>query len=132
MKTLLIDGFSNVTKEGLTLHFNERFSPHNDVGFKTDEWWVSWDKIGEAICGGQYCEETDATELNKIRKANQLESQVDVKIAEEDSGLEEFDKLVKQYNNKEIDIDTLVNRMWNYGYACGGEDAQRARSNFSD
>ena len=55
MKTLLIDGFSNVTKEGLTLHFNERFSPHNDVDFKTDELWVSWDKIGEALCGDKYC-----------------------------------------------------------------------------
>ena len=68
MKTLLIDGFSNVTKEGLTLHFNERFSPHNDVGFKTDELWVSWDKVGKALCGDKYCEAIQVVELDKIRE----------------------------------------------------------------
>jgi len=66
MKTLLIDNF-HVTKEGIALHFNEIFSPNND-DFKTDELWVSWDRIGKALLGDKYCEETQVAELNKIRR----------------------------------------------------------------
>lgn len=66
MKTLLIDGIANITEEGVTLHFNEKFSLNGSI--TTNEWWVSWDKIGEALCGGEYCEETSVNERNKTRK----------------------------------------------------------------
>lgn len=71
MKTLLIDGFGNITKEGLTLHFNQKFALNG--GLITDEWWVSWDRIGRALCGNDYCEEIEVAELRKLREVNFLE-----------------------------------------------------------
>jgi hypothetical protein len=74
MKTLLIDSFGNITREGLTIHFNQKFS-END-GLATDEWWVSWDKIGKALCGDKYCEETEVAKLRELRKVNPVDALV--------------------------------------------------------
>ncbi len=51
METLLIDGFGNITKEGLTIHFTQKFALNG--GLATNEWYVSWDKIGKALCGNK-------------------------------------------------------------------------------
>lgn len=74
MKTLLIDGFGKITKEGLTIHFNEKFAMNG--GLVTDEWWVSWDKIGKALCGDAYCKETDVVKLRELRKVNPVDALV--------------------------------------------------------
>ena len=66
MKTLLINGYSNITKEGLTIHFNQKFALNGVL--PTDKWYVSWDKIGKALCGDEYCEETDVVELRELRE----------------------------------------------------------------
>ena len=66
MKTLLIVGYENITKEGLTIQFNQKYSLNNNLA--TDKWWVSWDKIGKLLCGDDYCEETQITELRKIKE----------------------------------------------------------------
>ena len=81
MKPLLIDGFGNITKEGLTIHFNQKFSLHDYAvdgkgGLETDEWYISWDKIGRALCGDKYCEETDVAELRRLRKVNPVDALV--------------------------------------------------------
>lgn len=81
MKTLLIDGFGDITKEGLVIHFNQKFALNGRL--PTDEWYVSWDKIGRALCGEDYCEEIDPTKLRKIRGVNPVDAQVIPKIAEE-------------------------------------------------
>lgn len=66
--TLLIDGFSNANKEGVTIHFNERTALHRG-GLATNEWRVSWDKIGKALCGKKYCsiEAQDVKTLDIMR-----------------------------------------------------------------
>jgi hypothetical protein len=65
MDNLLIIGYSNPTNEGITLHFNKPFDLNG--GISSEDWWLSWDKIGKAICGDRYCTETDVCELNKLR-----------------------------------------------------------------
>lgn len=65
MKTLLIINYSNVGKQGILLHFNEKVSL--DDGVASNEIWVSWDKIGRALCGEKYCETNTVAELNQIR-----------------------------------------------------------------
>ena len=74
MKTLLINGISNITKEGVVLHFNQKFALNQYAvdgrgGLETDEWYVSWDAIGRALCGDAYCEETEVTKLRELRGA---------------------------------------------------------------
>lgn len=64
MKTLLIDSFK-ADKEGVLLHFNEKFSPNG--GITVDEIWVSWDKIGNALYPLKYCDETSVEKLREIR-----------------------------------------------------------------
>ena len=74
MKTLLIDGLGNITIEGLTIHFNQKFALNG--GLATDEWYVSWDKIGEALCGNDYCDKTEVAKLRKLRKVNPVDAHV--------------------------------------------------------
>lgn len=64
MKTLLIDSYV-ADNEGVTLHFNEKFSPNG--GISTDEVWVSWDKIGRALYPVKYSEAIDVEERRTIR-----------------------------------------------------------------
>ena len=65
-KTLLINGFGNITTEGLTIHFNQKFPLNGKLA--TDNWYVSWDKIGKALCGNAYCNETEVTKLKELRR----------------------------------------------------------------
>ena len=81
MKTLLIDGFGNITKEGLTIHFNQKFALNG--GLATDKWYVSWDKIGKALCGNEYCEETEVAKLRERRKVNPVDAQVMIANADD-------------------------------------------------
>ena len=46
MKAKII-GYSNVTSEGVTLHFDEKVAMNGTM--KVDEWWVSWEKIGKSL-----------------------------------------------------------------------------------
>ncbi len=65
MKSLLIKGYSSPGSEGITLHFNKKFSMNG--GIKTDKIWVSWDKIGKALCGDEYCDTGPLDRLDEIR-----------------------------------------------------------------
>jgi len=66
MEGVIITGFRNPNKEGITLVFNKKFSMN--CGLESKEWWVSWDKIGEALCGDGYCNASIKSELEKVRK----------------------------------------------------------------
>jgi len=50
---VFITGYSNATAEGVTLHFSGKTSIQSG-GLKSDSWFVSWDKIGKALCGSEY------------------------------------------------------------------------------
>ena len=81
MKTLLINGISNITKEGVVLHFNQKFALNQHAvdgrgGLEIDEWYVSWDAIGRALCGDAYCDKNEIVELNKLRKVNPVDEQI--------------------------------------------------------
>jgi len=47
-KEVLISSYSNVTKEGIVLHLTDK-AKLKTGNIATDEFWVSWDKIGEAL-----------------------------------------------------------------------------------
>ena len=64
MNTLLIDSYK-ADKQGVMLHFNEKFSPNG--GIITDEVWVSWDKVGKALYPTKYSEETEVAERRNMR-----------------------------------------------------------------
>ena len=63
MKTLLIISTKNLSTEGIILCFNQPVALNNNL--KTDEWWVSWDKIGKALCKGKYAKPEDFEYLRK-------------------------------------------------------------------
>ena len=65
MSKLLIKAVKNISNEGLTLEFNEKLALNG--GLETNEWHVSWDRIGEALCGKKYCNILDVAELIKLR-----------------------------------------------------------------
>lgn len=44
----IIESFSNVTSEGVTLHLKKKTSLKNG-NLESDEFWVSWDKIAESL-----------------------------------------------------------------------------------
>jgi hypothetical protein len=50
---LFIEGFSDARARGVTLHFNR---PTNIQlgGVESKTWFVSWDKVGTALCGQKY------------------------------------------------------------------------------
>ena len=62
---IIITAISNVTKEGLTLHLNEKTNLKNGT-LKTNKFWVSWDKIGENLFE-KYTKSSDVQKLNEIR-----------------------------------------------------------------
>lgn len=65
---LIITDFSNPSSEGITLHLNKPGRLKTGTGsFK--QFWVSWDKIGEALFD-EYTKETDVEELDKLRIKN--------------------------------------------------------------
>ena len=65
MKTI-IKSFSNVTSEGITLHLNTKTSLKTG-NIKSDEFWVSWDKIGNLLFK-EYTEEESAKGRDELRK----------------------------------------------------------------
>lgn len=48
MNKPLINGFKNVSAEGVTLCFPRKICMR-DGGIASQEWWVSWDKIGSSL-----------------------------------------------------------------------------------
>lgn len=42
-----ITSYSNPTSEGVNLHFDQKVSING--GLKSDTWFVSWEKIGNAL-----------------------------------------------------------------------------------
>jgi hypothetical protein len=65
MNKLLITGYTNPTHEGVTLHFNEPVALHGHA--KSTEWWVSWDKIGQALFPQEYCDASDVATRRELR-----------------------------------------------------------------
>jgi len=70
MKTaeVIIIGFSNANKEGVTLHTNipAKLKTGNVKGVSI---WVLWDKIGSALLEN-YTERCDTSSLNELRITN--------------------------------------------------------------
>ena len=65
IKDVIITGYSNITKAGVVLHLNKK------ANLKTGnlpciEFWVSWDKIGEALIEG-YTEKCEVSERRELR-----------------------------------------------------------------
>lgn len=56
-KEVVITGYSNLTSEGLTLHLN-RLGKLKNGNIHGNEFWVSWDKIGESLFEN-YCSDYD-------------------------------------------------------------------------
>ena len=67
-KEIIITGFSNVGKEGLTLHTNEKSRLKGSNGMATKERWVSWAKIGKAIFE-DYTDKVEVADLDKLRSS---------------------------------------------------------------
>lgn len=80
MKTLLIDSYK-ADKEGVSLHFNEKFSPNG--GITVDEVWVSWDRIGRALYPTKYSEESNVEELRKMRAEGKGEKLYEASVVKE-------------------------------------------------
>ncbi len=62
---VLINGFSNVTKEGVILHLNKKTSLKT-ANVKSNEFFVSWDKIGNLLFDN-YCDSYDLEYLRELR-----------------------------------------------------------------
>lgn len=65
MENVIITGFSNPTKEGVVLHLNKKASLKTG-NIVSNEFWVSWDKIGHALFDG-YTELQEVAERNELR-----------------------------------------------------------------
>ena len=61
MKTLIKE-IANVNSEGVSFKLTEKASLNG--GLSTDQWYVSWDKIGRALFGEQY---SDAVSVKDLR-----------------------------------------------------------------
>lgn len=61
MKTLIKEIVS-VNSEGVSFNLTEKASLNG--GLSTDQWYVSWDKIGRALFGEQY---SDAVSVEDLR-----------------------------------------------------------------
>lgn len=62
---VIITGFSNPTKEGVTIHLNK--ATRLKYGkLRAKEFWVSWDHIGTNLFAG-YTQKQTVTELDKLR-----------------------------------------------------------------
>lgn len=64
---VIIKGFSNVTKEGVALHLNEKTLLKKGGLIKCNEFWVSWDRIGEALFEN-YTNEDSVSARDELRK----------------------------------------------------------------
>lgn len=64
-KKAIITGFSNAKAEGVTLHLNEKTSLKTG-NLKSDNFWVSWDKIGKLLFDN-YSEEESVSGRDKLR-----------------------------------------------------------------
>ena len=65
MSDVIITGFSKPTSEGVVLHLNKP----TRLKFGTlpsNEFWVSWDKIGECLFEG-YTEKLEVKDRNELR-----------------------------------------------------------------
>lgn len=62
----IIKSFSNATSEGITLHLNTKTSLKTG-NIKSDEFWVSWDKIGDLLFK-DYTEEESVKGRDELRK----------------------------------------------------------------
>lgn len=62
---VVITGFSNASKEGVTLQLNKKATLKTG-NITNNEFWVSWDKIGEALFD-KYVTIPDVKERNKLR-----------------------------------------------------------------
>jgi hypothetical protein len=65
IKDVIITGYSNVTKEGVVLHLNKKARLRRG-NMSCIEFWVSWDKIGEALIEG-YTEKCEVSERRELR-----------------------------------------------------------------
>ena len=65
IKDVIIIGYSNVTKEGVVLHLNKK-AKLKTGHLSSIEFWVSWDKIGEALLEG-YTEKCEVSERRELR-----------------------------------------------------------------
>lgn len=105
MKKLLIVGYKNVTTQGLILVFNEKVSLNGRLA--TNEWWLSWDKIGEALFPDSYCDISEIVELKKLR-GEDSQPQGDVEIAEIVSELENGIKLATKSFEKGLEKSSIA------------------------
>ena len=64
-KKAIITGFSNAGAKGVTLHLNEKTSLKTG-NLKSDNFWVSWDKIGELLFDN-YTNEESVSGRDKLR-----------------------------------------------------------------
>jgi len=60
MKTLIKE-IVNVNNEGVSFKLTEKASLTG--GLSTDQWYVSWDKIGKALFGEQYSDTESVKDL---------------------------------------------------------------------
>lgn len=65
MKTLIKE-IVHVSSEGVSFKLTEKASLNG--GLSTDQWYVSWDKIGKALFKDQY---SDTESLKDMRKARE-------------------------------------------------------------
>lgn len=63
---VILMGYSNITTKGIVLHTNIPASLKTS-SFACKEFWVSWDKIGEALYEN-YTTETGVEERDNLRK----------------------------------------------------------------
>ena len=64
-KDVIITAYSNVTKEGVVLHLNKK-AKLKTGHLLSKEFWVSWDKIGEALIEG-YTDKCEVSDRKKLR-----------------------------------------------------------------
>ena len=60
MKTLIKE-IKNVSSEGVSFTLTQKAALNG--GLSTDQWFVSWDKIGRALFGEQYSEAVSVADL---------------------------------------------------------------------
>jgi hypothetical protein len=60
MKTLIKE-IVNVNSEGVSFKLTEKAALSG--GLSTDQWYVSWDKIGRALFGDQYSDAVNVKDL---------------------------------------------------------------------
>ena len=61
----LIKKINNVSSEGVSFTLTNKASLNG--GLSTDQWYVSWDKIGRALFGDQYSGAIDVSEVKLER-----------------------------------------------------------------